>query len=564
MLACGIAGLTYVILQNGFGGTSIKALVMALAYGWGLILAIYLMGHGLVAVPRRLRRNADIGGRLKRLQSQAPKIHERLADANVELEELEGQVAQLRQRKNGISRDHQEWIEDIVDVSTISSARVGSRPAPDSRSATIPAVVTDRYLAELTRKLARARHKRVRFVDAWDRLIQEAADTQAILDSSASKQLDFGKASPDGPFYDRLTILTPYTRYLLYTHVIPSFRRASGALFAMASISIVWSEMIKFVAPQLSIISLTVIYRRGAPGGSINFGGQLIASCWILYMCTAALASFDEIKVWGNRSLTRRNTYGESACWYSGQIAKLTVPLAYNFITFLPKETREKTTFYQFLGRLINLTPLGKGFDYFFPIFILIPVCATLFNLYGRVKGIFGFGVLEDDDEENQSGFGTGGWREGRTLIEAELNNASGLRLSGTLDGAHSPTRPGQNAPDRRIAAQPTTPPIQRPIPQSSRPPIHQTPTAQRQAERLAAATQAAEEEDENIFQGFAHRVKNTLDSVERPEWLPDFGKRPKWMGGVEGNQERSGRADAGRGVGSWFGGRPADGRVRL
>ena len=526
VLACGIAGLTYVILQNGFGGTSIKALVMALAYGWGLILAIYLMGHGLVAVPRRLFRNANIGNRLKRLQSQAPKIHERMADANVELQELEGQVAQLRQRKNGVSRDHQEWVEDIADISAVPSTRVGPRPAADSRSATIPAVVTDRYLAELTRNLARARHKRVRFVDAWDRLLQEAADTQAILDSSASKHLDFGRASPDAPFYNRQTVLTLYSRYLVYTHVIPSFRRASAIMFSIASISIIWSEMIKFVAPKLSIISLTIIHHPDSSGGSINFGGQLIASCWILYMCAAALASFDDVKIWGNRSLTPRNTYGESACWYSGQIAKLTVPLAYNFVTFLPKETREKTTFYQFLGRLINLTPLGKGFDYFFPIFILIPVCFTLFNLYGRIKGIFGFGVLEDGDEENQSGFGTGGWREGRTLIKAELNNASGLRLSGTVDGARSPTRSSYNAPNRRIAAQPTATSPNRHSQESSSPRLQQTPAAQRQAERLAAATQAAEDEDENIFQGFAHRVKNTFDNVERPEWLADFGKR--------------------------------------
>ena len=38
----------------------------------------------------------------------------------------------------------------------------------------------------------------------------------------------------------------------------------------------------------------------------------------------------------GNRALVKRQTYAESACWYSLQVAKLTVPLSYNFITMLP------------------------------------------------------------------------------------------------------------------------------------------------------------------------------------------------------------------------------------
>ena len=48
-----------------------------------------------------------------------------------------------------------------------------------------------------------------------------------------------------------------------------------------------------------------------------------------------------------------------------------------------------------------------------------------MFILYGKVKNVIGFGVLEDDDVENPSGFGTGGWREGRALIERENQSGS-------------------------------------------------------------------------------------------------------------------------------------------
>ena len=517
------------------------------------------MGHGLVAVPRRLIRNANLPGRLRDIQSQAPKVYDRLTTAIAELEELEAQLTLLRRRKNAISRDHEEWVEELCDLSSLPESRLPSS-ASHAPGATIPAVVTDRYLAELTRKLARARHKRVRFVDTWDRLVQDSVDTQAIIDASTSKQLDFGRASPQASFFKRIPVLTPYTRYLLHAKSLPAIRLTLAAVFSLASLFIIWSELVKFVLPGLSVISLTVVTKRGDGTGEVTFTGQVLACLWLLYMCACTLASFRDVKIWGNRAVVPRNTYGESATWYSGQVAKLTVPLAYNFLTFLPRDVHRETTFYHFLGSLINLTPLGKGFDYFFPIIILLPVCATLFDLYGRAKNIVGFGILDGDDEDAPPGFGAGGWREGRELIERELNGNSRLGLATPREARASPDNLGRSTPTGTSGRSNT--------PSSAVHTARQQParsdSAQRQAQRLADATQAAEEEDENAFLGFAHRVRNTFDAVERPEWLPDLGKRPKWMGGVDGNGQGGGRADSGRGMGRWFGGRPADGRVRL
>lgn len=524
------------------------------------------MGHGLVALPRRLWRDADLTGRLQRIQSRAPKMHERLMDAIAELEGLEAQLIRLRPRKHAISRDHQEWIEDLLDRSADPDA-YPSVPEPGASSAKIPAVITDRYLAELTRKLNRARHQRVRFLDAWDRLLQDAQDAQAILNASASKRLDWGKGPPPASAGRQWKFPTPYTRYLVYVRFLPALRRGLAAILSLASGFIVWSELVKFVAPGLSVIRLTVVTPRATGGNEVGFVGQVSASVWILYMCTAAVASFEDIKIWGNRALVRRNMYGESATWYSGQIAKLTVPLAYNFVTFLPPDVHRETTFYHFLGRLVNLTPLGKGFDYFFPILILVPVYATLFNLYGRVKSVFGFGVLEDEDDDgNVLGSGTSGWREGRDLIERELSGPSRFGLSRAADGASSLAdqprgvlAPGD--PSRRILSRVETTPA---AATSNVRPSRYSATEPQQAPRLEAAAPAAEEEDENIFQGFAHRVRNTFERVERPDWIHDLGKWPKWLGEVDGNGESSGRAESGRGMGRWFGGRPADGRLRL
>ena len=84
---------------------------MALAYCVGLIQAVLLLGHGLVAIPRHFFRGT--GTRLRRMQTKAPKIREKLEDATVEMQDLNRQLEQLRQRKTGLSKDMEDWIEEL-------------------------------------------------------------------------------------------------------------------------------------------------------------------------------------------------------------------------------------------------------------------------------------------------------------------------------------------------------------------------------------------------------------------------------------------------------------------
>src|SRR5450432_1917932 len=233
----GIVGLIYVFIKYGFTVDSLKSLLMALAYCWGLVLAIYLMGHGLVAIPRKLFRNSSISGRLRRIQSHAPKVHEKMGEAIDKLENLEAQVVELGHRKTGSAKDFKEWIDELVEALSLPE----SRPRTLSRRTSaptinVPTVITERYLADLSRSLDRARHSRVRYIDEWDRLLQEAAATQCILDSAGSKSLEIGKASPSASFLERFTVFTPYTRYVYYRHVVPYARIFFGGFLSLASI----------------------------------------------------------------------------------------------------------------------------------------------------------------------------------------------------------------------------------------------------------------------------------------------------------------------------------------
>jgi hypothetical protein len=546
MLGAGVVGSIYLIWWNGLHLETFKSLVMALAYTWGLILGIYLMGHGLVAFPRSLFRYANVSERLKRIQSQAPKTHERLTEALEKLDQYEYQVVQLKQRKNGITRAFAEWIDELAEKGSLPENRAGV--VRTMGTAAVPTIITERYLADLSRKLMRARHAKLRFENEWDHVVRKAVRTQAILDSKASQRLEF-KTSPyqsSHGIFDRVTILTPYTRHHLHTHIIPGLTYATWAITILASTAIVWSECVReaqdFGGPKLSLIGWTVVHRRASARSQIGFGSQLTAAFWLCYMCICAFYSLTEVKIWGNRALVRRNTYQESATWYGLQVAKLTVPLSYNFLTMTDPGIWKQTMFHKFLGKLIDLSPLGKGFSSFFPIFILVPVFATAFGLYGKIKNICGFGDLLEDDEEDTGYAGTGSWREGRALIEREVqgNTSNNLGLSSRAN---------------------TSPPNERYSDASSAPLINNTAepsTSRPQRNRRTVE----EEEDPGFFDTFATRWKNTFEDT-------DFSfKRPAWMGGDDesAGAVASSRAqgDSGNGFLSLFGGRGEEGRVRL
>jgi uncharacterized membrane protein YgcG len=514
---------------------------MAMAYAYGLVLAIYLMGHGLVAIPRRLIRDASVSARLRRLQTQAPGLHEKLDGAIDQLHQVEAQILQLRQRKSAMSRHLQEWVEELYDKSSLPESRPAalSVPAP-------PPVVTERYLAELSRKVKRTRHKRARFTGEWNHLVRSAARLQSLINLSSSQRPKSANM-----------------RYHLQVHVLPALRVIAGVFLACASVVLLWSEVVHEMTPKLSLVGMSVVHHPSSSRGQIGLAGQIISAAWLLYMCVAALYSVTEVKVWGNRALVRRQTYAESACWYSLQVAKLTVPLSFNFITMIDPTIMKGTTFFRFLGRLINLTPVIGSFSAYFPIVVMLPVLATIFNLYGKVKNVIGFGVLEDEDDE----LGIGTWREGRVLIQRELESDESLLniASSSLLSAAEPS-PRHSAD------------LNRPSRLFGNNHNNSNNNNNNNSNRLATSRRAVvnplpEDEDTSdgaFFQNIGQRVRNTFDTVETPAWMRDIGegiRKPRWMNGDD-NNGGPGSGEGGGFFGKLFGGGGGrgrgDGNIRL
>lgn len=541
-MGSGALGLVYFISQNGLHGSSVKGLIMALAYAWGLFLVVGLMGNGLVALPRRLLRNARRGEALRTLQYQAPRLRDKLTEAEDDLHRLESQLLRLSRQDAALTSDMRDWIDELVhDADALANASA-ARPTLSRASATdVPSAITVRYLADYSRKLKRARHKYARFVSEWQHLVDSAVYLQTVIDAAASKRLILDSRTTARRTLYNASLLTPGARYYVHAYIVPFTRMAAGVIFALASIAIIWSEVMHTISAKVSLLSLTVVRQPSSGHSEVNIGGQIAASAWLLYMCAATLFSLTEIKVWGNRALVKRRTYPESATWYSLQVAKLTVPLSYNFITMLQPQVYRDTAFFAFLGKLINLTPLGSGFSQYFPILILVPVCASLFNLYGRVRKVIGFDLLADEDEI--LGTARGNWQQGAALIEQAIQNSS-------------TRQPGQS----RVATDTLNGSDVAAV--ASRQLYRDEPGHQASAHPAQSARQQSQDDDDSarhFFQDLGERVRNTFDTADRPQWLREVGssfKKPKWLGT---------NASTGEGpLDRVFDGGQSNGRVRL
>ncbi|KAI1001947.1 hypothetical protein K3495_g6255 [Podosphaera aphanis] len=558
LFGSGFLGMIYFFISSGASLTTLKGILMATAYFWGLIIAIYLMGHGLIAIPRKLFQNANLRGKLERSYIRAAKVHEKMTDSIQNLEDLQAEISELSRRKTQLSPKYQDWIEELVDDSHVPYVKPRSLISLISSSEiNVPSTVTETYMADLSRNLCRAHHSLARYLDEWNRVVEDASKEKNIVDALSTGYIDDGKSLPDATTWERFTLLSPRTRFFYECYLLPYSRKFLGIFFSMASFCIIWSELVKPINPLFSIIRVTVIHHPNSEEGEIGIGGQLIAVAWIFYMCFAALISLTELKVWRGRALVRRNTHGESAMWYSYQVTRLSVPLAFNFITFLDPEIYKQTVFYQFLGNLINLTPLSSWFDTCWPIFIVVPVCATLFGLYSKIHNCIGYGgyIAEEEQGDTSMGYEISRSREGRELIEREQF------------GIISSSRQTPNSLARPFTA-PTNPypPLAPAQAQPNYPAARQYNTTSSSLLRLSADSQRETHpiiDEDNLFGTFGHKLKNTVQTIQTPRWLLDVSeniKIPQWIGG---NIETQTTTAASK-ISNWVSGNRHDRGLRL
>lgn len=399
-LSIGLVAVLYIVLNTKFNSVGdFKSLLIALANTWGLFLAINFLGHGLVNLPRRLWRSANHLEQLHDIEARAPNTHEKLEDAITEEAELAARVVALEKT----SAD-KEWLEEMAHMipSAVAKARLttGSRTTSGwfSNGGRESQNLTDAEMAALMSKIRT--NSRERYSAEWNQLVLKY-----------TYLLDCTNNHSSGTIVHRTfrSRLNPRMAYFYYVFVSPMMRRCAAISAGLLSASILWAEiLINQERPFLRFVTLPIT----------RWNIELWSAALLSYMACCCYSTLLRLRFFDKYALLDHGHTGQSSLFfYSSYLCRVTIPLSYNFITLLPADYRDLSTFSKFLASAIDLTPLGVAFNNYFPLYILVPVLLTMANSYDRLKRTCGINNTWMDDEDDSDGSAA----EGRSLLQTDL-----------------------------------------------------------------------------------------------------------------------------------------------
>ncbi|KAF9106463.1 hypothetical protein BGX29_009398 [Mortierella sp. GBA35] len=445
-----IALLGLVFLWYAQGPSNLRAYIMALSNSWGLVLVVIFMGYGMVDVPRRLWHKGDNARELRRISFKASVVKDKRQDTEDEVHNVAKElsvVCHKVQHSDPLRPYVDKMVEGFPAVRGVQfeSSRTASPISPSqsqrgelsgmnaglplgsSRTGTgttlggrkhsmdglVPAVISEKYLADLHARIKRA----LRMSDRWNAIWRDlqkvgflAQDIQENMDNPEKKFRSTLRPLTSKPKEWRLSL-----EWIWHLKLRPILLRSLAVVCAALSLLIVWSEMTyQNVNPVLSVIGLLVQVARDR----MSYGAiEAISFFTMLYMCTCAYTTLMKMKLLNNYVLVPNHHTDEPTLLFIGSyLCRLTFPLVYNYLTISSAGKEDSTVFAGYMGK-IDMVPFLGEFNYYMPYVILVPTLITLFNVFAKMFAICSISDNFFDNDDDEGGIG-GDLEEGIQVLK--------------------------------------------------------------------------------------------------------------------------------------------------
>ncbi|CDK26001.1 unnamed protein product [Kuraishia capsulata CBS 1993] len=413
MLVCAVAFLVYLLFahRDWLSFTTLKSLVITVSHLYALVIALWLMAHGLVAIPReKYLHSGFYESRLFGAYCALPSTKERYDDAKFEFRECCGKVCTLRQLQDS-NLDFRDWIIDLVnqvpDQFVPSSSHVGFAYSGERLTAAdLSAKKMNQLTTEFQRKKNRLDTEYIHFQNAVDEIIKLEDKVNAQLLKELNPRLT--PSSAWGGFLVR----HPRLSYMLSQYWNPWFGRFTALCLAGLSVIVVESEVLHGTKASLINLVINGLTKNSVRNHSTAIS-QIFMACLVTlsYMLLSAMFSLSKIRVFNMYHLSpHQSSDPVSATFFLTYAARLTIPLSYNFLMLLSTDFTLDSGFQKFLGNSIKLIPAGAFLNSLLPRLILIPLLLSFLNVWDRMKkwfkGTFLFEQFFDEfdyDEDTQT-----------------------------------------------------------------------------------------------------------------------------------------------------------------
>eukprot|EP00887_Chlorella_sp_A99_P006959 scaffold2.g6959.t1 len=357
------AGVLLLLAAHRLAPANVLGFAIAFSNAYGLVASLFLLGFGLVAVPRALWRLADPAGQRRRLEHTAGLQATRAAAARNALS-----VAVLTARR----------VEVVLSLA--NSVGPEFRPSPGAQ---VPPDAELDYVG--LEDLARLRRRIKAALKNYEReraIYIEARPMEAHLAADAADATDAARAAAAWRHRGRGAAL-----------------RAAAAAAAALSLAMAAAEAaISGALPNASAVSVA-LRAAVAAAGAQTLGPELLCLAALAYPCACAYYSLYRLGRFAFYRLVPRHTDAYSLCFSALLVTRFAAPLAFNFMAavVLPPSSASggapdvrATVFYDVFGRLMMKQPLiGLQFTTFAPALLVPYMLVLACGCFNRLSALF-------------------------------------------------------------------------------------------------------------------------------------------------------------------------------
>ncbi|KAH7430833.1 hypothetical protein KP509_08G016900 [Ceratopteris richardii] len=408
----GLLGIAILLALHKLQWNRVMGLAIACSNTFGLVTGAFLLGFGLLEIPRSLWRNADWTYRHKRLSHKVAKVAVSLDDAH---QELSTAIVIAQATSNQMSRrDPLRPCMDVIDKMLLQMAEEDPSFKPSGGrmgESDMDYDADEKSMAALRRRLQKARYFYGRFKSEYISRVQEALgleDTIKNFDNGKSQNWRYvsslHRVQP-GPLSSYVEIGEWFWR----CYFKPLFQRALALTLGLMSFALLFAEAT--LLPNKVDLSLFSLLIKAL--GQQEILVQTVAFIPLVYMCACTYFSLFKLGMFTFYYLTPKYTSSVSLLMICSMVARYAPPIAYNFLNLLRLgDGNLETTFEKRMGKMDEAAPFfNDSFNRIYPLFMVVYTILIASNFFDRMINFFGswHKFLFKLETEDADGFDTSG-----------------------------------------------------------------------------------------------------------------------------------------------------------
>ncbi|VFQ93593.1 unnamed protein product [Cuscuta campestris] len=428
---------------------------MACSNTFGLVTGAFLLGFGLIEIPKGIWINADWTTRRKVLSHKIAKMAVKLDDAHQELSNAIV-VAQATSKQMS-RRDPLRPCMDVIDnmIAQLFLEDPSFKPQGGRLGENDMDYDTDeKSMATLRRHLRIAREEYYRYKSEYRTYVTEALELEDTIknyerrDATGWKFVSSLRPERTGTLGSFLDTTELIWRCILRKQL----EKVSSVMLGCMSAAILLAEATLLPrGVDLSIFSILI-----KSVGNREVLVQVFAFVPLMYMCLCTYYSLFKAGMLMFYSLTPRQTSAVGLLMICSMVARYAPPISYNFLNLISLDGGKKTIFEKRMGNIDDAVPFfGKGFNRIYPLIMVIYTLLVASNFFDRIINFFGNWRIfrfHHSEAEDLDGFDPSGLlilQKERTWLEEGRNIGEHvLPLARNFNGTSNYLESGGNVND--------------------------------------------------------------------------------------------------------------------